>query len=103
MADFPPKEHSSPTTTRVYDRRRRRVNAQYCGKEFNLMEWVPAAVLPNIELKNPIEGEGIALVPLSDPRIQSTHPSFREFLGRFTDTFEVPLELSRCCRTVLNE
>jgi hypothetical protein len=58
------------------------------------MEWLPAAALPNIELKNPIEGEGIALAPLSDPRIQSMHPHFREFLGRFTDAFEGVLRAS---------
>jgi hypothetical protein len=34
-------------------------------------EWLPAAVLPNIQLKVPVEGNGIALVPPGDPRIKS--------------------------------
>jgi hypothetical protein len=54
--------------------------------------WLPAAVLPNSNLNAAIEGDGIALVSAVDPRIQNSHPNFREFLKRFTDAFGRPLQ-----------
>jgi hypothetical protein len=56
------------------------------------MEWFPAAVLPNIQLSASIEGEGIALAPPYDPRVQAAHANFRKFLDRFTDAFRRTLE-----------
>jgi hypothetical protein len=55
----------------------------------------PVAVLPNIYTRKTVEGEIVALVPPSDARITayiSAHPTFGDFLSRFTDTFNVPLE-----------
>jgi hypothetical protein len=42
-------------------------------------KWQPVALLPNIEMKNSIEGEGIALAPSHDPRVQGAHSNFLDF------------------------
>ncbi len=57
--------------------------------------WIPVAVLPNVYTSRTVEGDIVALAPVRDARIQaflSAHPMFGEFLSRFTDTFNVPLE-----------
>ncbi len=57
--------------------------------------WLPAAILPNISVYEAIDGEVIALVPPTDPRIQTycvTHSAFTTFLSRFTDAFRVPID-----------
>jgi hypothetical protein len=53
-------------------------------------DWTPAFVLPNVALRDAIEGGVIALAPEKDPRIvalKRAHPRFRTFLGRFSDNF----------------
>lgn len=53
-------------------------------------EWIAARVLPNVELREPIEGGLAALVPHDDPRVEKlckAHLHLREFLDRFTDAF----------------
>ncbi|HEY6833796.1 MAG TPA: hypothetical protein VI251_15045, partial [Pseudolabrys sp.] len=57
-----------------------------------MTEWAPIWVLPNLRLKEPIEGNKAALVSFSDPRISalaSKHKGFNSYLGRFTDAFGV--------------
>ncbi|MBZ4415992.1 hypothetical protein [Myxococcus sp. RHSTA-1-4] len=59
------------------------------------VEWNPVFVLPNIKLEGAVEGGEVALVPADDERIEDLrreHPSFAEFLRRFSDAFEVPIE-----------
>jgi hypothetical protein len=58
------------------------------------VDWVPAAILPNLYAKKAVEGGVVAFVPCNDPRVQefcAAHPSFRELISRFTDAFGVPL------------
>lgn len=57
--------------------------------------WRPAAIFPNFTAQTTVEGEGIAIASNSDSRVVefgSAHPTFRTFLGRFTDAFSVPLD-----------
>lgn len=57
-------------------------------------EWTPAAILPNIHARKPVEGEVIAFAPTFDPRVQAfcaKHPKFGVLLSRFTDAFQVSL------------
>jgi hypothetical protein len=54
--------------------------------------WLTMAVLPNVQVQEPIEAGIAAFVPLSDPRIgeiNNSHPRHRSFLNRFTDAFGV--------------
>jgi hypothetical protein len=58
-------------------------------------DWTPAAILPNLSIREPVEGEVIALASCFDPRVQAfctVHPKFGVLLSRFTDAFNVPLE-----------
>jgi hypothetical protein len=52
-----------------------------------LTQWLPGFVLPNIDLKEPIDGEVIAIANCGDSRVQqmiSKLPVFAEFVGRFS-------------------
>jgi hypothetical protein len=52
-------------------------------------------ILPNLRRGNAVEGDIIALAPYHDPRVRhlcADKPKFGEFLSRFTDAFNVPLE-----------
>ena len=54
------------------------------------MPWVPVSALPNLDVREPIDGGIFALVPHDDERVRALrreHPSFRAFMARFTDTF----------------
>ncbi len=54
--------------------------------------WNSMAVLPNVEMREAIEGGRAAFVPMSDPRVQEideAHPRHRSFLKRFTNAFGV--------------
>jgi hypothetical protein len=56
--------------------------------------WQPIAILPNLIADKAIDGEFVAIVGDSDPRIQALcreFSSFTDLLGRFTDAFEVPV------------
>jgi hypothetical protein len=60
-----------------------------------LADWTPAAMLPNLTAKKPIEGDVVAFAPHDDPRVQAfcvAHPQFKELISRFTDAFHVPLD-----------
>jgi len=53
-------------------------------------DWVPACVLPNVNLLGPIGCDIIALVPASDTRvagIAKCHPIFARFLDSFIDVY----------------
>lgn len=53
-------------------------------------EWKPVFVLPNLQMREPIEGHGIALASADDPRIKTliaNYPNLGRFLGKFTDAF----------------
>jgi hypothetical protein len=59
-----------------------------------MSEWLPMFALANIEVKNAIEVDGFALASIHDPRVQElarAHPSFKEFLNRFTTEFGQPV------------
>ena len=61
----------------------------------NNATWTPVAILPNISARKPLDGEVIALVPRSDPRIEAlsaAHPKLASLLSRFTDAFQVALD-----------
>lgn len=56
--------------------------------------WTPVAILPNISVREAVEGEVIALTPRADTRVQTfcaAYPKFTVLLSRFTDAFGVPL------------
>lgn len=60
-------------------------------------DWIPLSVLPNVDVQCKIEGGLIALVSSEHPRVLhlcEEHPTFGEFLSRFTDAFNVPLKPS---------
>lgn len=60
-------------------------------------EWKAVAVLPNVELKAPIEGGLAALAPCGDERVLAlvrAHPHLGAFLAQFTDAFGVEEEPS---------
>ena len=49
----------------------------------------------NLFTRRTVEGEIVALAPPSDARVQAFcagFPQFKNFLARFTDTFNVPLD-----------
>lgn len=53
-------------------------------------EWVPMFTLPNIEIVDPIEVDGVALVSTEDDRVQilmRRHRRFAMYLNRFTSEF----------------
>lgn len=57
-------------------------------------EWRPVRVLPDLDLATALDGEGIAIAPVDDPRVaalRSRHAAFAEFLSRFTDPFDQEL------------
>lgn len=50
--------------------------------------------LANIEVRQPIEVDGLALASMHDVRVREltgAHPNFREFLSRFTTEFGQPI------------
>lgn len=54
------------------------------------MVWTPVSALPNLDVRDAIEGGVYALVPNDDERVRDLkrrHPAFRAFINRFTDTF----------------
>ncbi len=58
-------------------------------------DWKPIFVLPNIPLLAPIGCDITVLAPAHDPRVTAlkrTHPTFRQFLGRFSDNFGAKFE-----------
>lgn len=63
-----------------------------------MAEWTPIWVMPNLRLREPIEGDGkAAIASISDPRVVALareHAKFRSFLGRFHDAFKVEIEPS---------
>jgi len=53
-------------------------------------DWIPMFTLPNINLTEPIETEGVALVSTADPRlaeIASAHPAFQTYVDSFKTEF----------------
>jgi hypothetical protein len=56
------------------------------------MSWLPAWVLPNLSIDEPVTSEHVALVSCRDKRLQSAirkEPAIGKFLGRFQDEFGV--------------
>jgi len=54
------------------------------------IEWTPMFVLPNVPLDQTLECEIAAIAPTHDPRVRAlkpTHPTFDQFLNRFSDNF----------------
>src|SRR5580704_11313868 len=52
--------------------------------------WVPMFVLPNVDIDEPIEADGMALVSLRDERIHTLadkHKNFAEYISRFESEF----------------
>jgi hypothetical protein len=52
--------------------------------------WVPMFALPNVDVDEPIEADGIALVSLRDDRIHALaekHKNFAEYISRFESEF----------------
>ncbi len=53
-------------------------------------EWTPIFVLPNIPLEAQIGCDIAAIAPADDPRVvtlKQEHPSFEDFMNRFSDNF----------------
>jgi hypothetical protein len=60
-----------------------------------MSNWSPIAILPNLSLKNPIEGHFVAFAGTSDARVVAicqASRQFRELLSRFTDAFGVAID-----------
>lgn len=60
-----------------------------------MQDWTPVAVLPNLHARHAVEGEFVAFAPIQDARVQAycgTRPKFADFISRFTDAFEKPLQ-----------
>jgi hypothetical protein len=60
-----------------------------------VQDWTPVAVLPNLHARHAVEGEFVAFAPIQDARVQAycgTRPKFADFISRFTDAFEKPLQ-----------
>lgn len=58
-------------------------------------DWKPIFVLPNIPLLAPIGCDITVLAPAHDPRVTTlkrAYPTFRRFLGRFSDNFGAKFE-----------
>jgi hypothetical protein len=52
--------------------------------------WIPMFALPNIDVEEPIELDGLALATISDQRIQELadqHPNFHTYLDSFRSEF----------------
>lgn len=59
-----------------------------------MSEWVPVLVLPNLDVKEPIGTDDIAIVRMSDARVVATidkEPNLGAFLRQFTDAFGTKL------------
>jgi hypothetical protein len=57
-------------------------------------QWLPALVMPNLHMQEPIEAGEMLFAPWHDPRVQEvfkTDRDFTEFMQRFTDAFGVEL------------
>ncbi len=55
-----------------------------------MSDWLPVLVMPNLEVKEMIGTDDVAMVPATDPRVTAAgaeQPNLREFLRRFTDAF----------------
>jgi hypothetical protein len=74
-----------------------------CGEGFfgvgeggvGLVDWIPAAILPNLYAKKAVEGDVVAFVPCNDPRVQefcAAHPNFKQLISRFTNAFGIQLD-----------
>ena len=62
-----------------------------------MIKWIPAFVLPDIYLKEPVEGGIAAVANCADPRVQqilADIPVLAEFVTRFKSAFERPLQPS---------
>lgn len=60
-----------------------------------LEEWDPKVLLPDLYLENAIGNDKIALAPARDKRVKAiaqAHPTFKDLLSRFKDSFGVTLE-----------
>ena len=56
----------------------------------NMPVWIPMFALPNIEVEEAIELDGMALATMSDPRIQTLaaqHQTFSDYLDSFRSEF----------------
>ena len=59
-----------------------------------MAKWLPALVLPNVNLDNPIEAGEFLFAPWHDPRVQEAlaeDADFTQFMERFTDAFGMAL------------
>ncbi|ABE64531.1 hypothetical protein Nham_3827 [Nitrobacter hamburgensis X14] len=59
------------------------------------VDWTPVFVLPNIPLDHAVECEIAAIAPAHDSRVRAlkrAHPTFKQFLNRFTDNFGAKFE-----------
>jgi hypothetical protein len=59
-----------------------------------MAEWLPALVLPNVNMDDPIDAGDFNFAPWHDSRVQgvlSEDKDFAEFMGRFTDAFGMAL------------
>jgi hypothetical protein len=59
------------------------------------VDWLPAAILPNIFSERAVEGDVIAFAPRDDHRVIEfgvRHPRFKDLISRFTDSFHVPTD-----------
>src|SRR5262245_46484976 len=55
-----------------------------------MVDWIPVLLLPNVELKDPIECEQMTLMGLEGERVRelaSRHPTFAKLTANFTDAF----------------
>jgi hypothetical protein len=53
-------------------------------------DWTPVAILPNVEVREPVEAGGAALVRADDERVmllRGRQPALEHVLGSFTDAF----------------
>ena len=60
-----------------------------------MSEWLPALVLPNVSMDDPIEAGDLIFAPWHDPRVQEVlaeDADFAEFMERFTDAFGMVLK-----------
>jgi hypothetical protein len=61
---------------------------------FEMPEWLPALVLPNIHVEGPVEAGELMFAPWHDHRVQevlAVDRDFTEFMQRFTDAFGMEL------------
>ena len=59
-----------------------------------MSDWLPALVLPNVSMHEPIEAGDFIFAPCHDPRVQEAlgeNTDFAQFMERFTDAFGMAL------------